>query len=627
MLGRAEAIKSRNTAWAEVAELSQAVRNRPFVDVVLDFLTNDVLPVRMGMWESIAAVSPVKNLKACVQEEARFQEMVVLQRELRAKHAEISQALSERHEIVMEGARERLRHEIQEQERLGVVFDNFLVKELQSKVFDAAVREDEDERLIREQEDIAKGAVEEAMLELERAQESHTILSSSVEEVFLGMIMCVLKMDSQGGGPAETVNKRMRYIQSGNWYIRRAALRALFPLTELGDARALAMIAQGKKDSSPYVRRAANKQLIKVRRMVAEREQREQELRLGINKPVPQRVAEPPASPIWPDSPADHKQSSSTHPAPKSAARPETTATIAQPELKEAPDEGLADNLSSLLAAPEHKATLEEERVAKKEKKKEVLMAQEAQRIRLLDIKNLTTEELVSFFNRLRDKMDPRLIDSACAKIRTEGLTGATVSDYKDSDWKQMGFALNAARSTVTKALEDMKNELFEATDPGALMASAEAARIEASRRAAKELAQFSRLKQKDKVAAQSRLRAALRADAFMYGGSSSLRCVLFRDQSQNVYMKSVKPCGGVVNESDVLIKVGDKEVTGMSLLQVIHGLISPILNSGPYHQIETPGRPYHDPTQDPISPRTLDPTSSAHFHLLICMHVTFLSH
>lgn len=581
ILGRAETLKSRNAAWAEVVELSQALRNRAFVNVVLDFLTNDVLPVRMGMWEAVSAASPVKNLNECVQEEARLQEMVVAHRQKRAKHAEVSQALSARHEIVMDGARERLRLEMQEQERLGVVFDDFLVRELQTKVFDAAVREDEEERLIREEEEAARGAVEEAMVDLQRTKESHSILASSVEETFLGIIMCVIKMDSQGGGPADIVNKRMRYMQSGNWFIRRAAMRSLFPLTEMGDARALAMVAQGKKDSSPYVRRAANRQLIRVRRMVVEKERHEQELRMGIHKSVPQRVAEPPASPIWPDSPAEHKQSSSPNAPAKQATRPQTTVTITQPELQEAPDEGLADNLSSLLAAPEHKTTLEEERAAKKEKKKEMLMVQEAERIRLLDINNLSTEELVSFFNQLRDKMEPRLIDNACATIRTQGLTGAMVSGYSDSDWKQMGFALNTARSTLVKALEGMKKELFEATDPGALLASADAARMEASRRAAEELAHFSRLKQKDKVAAQSRLRAALRADAFMYGGSSGLRCVLFRDQAHNMYLKSVKPCGGVVNESDVLIKVGDKEVQGMSLLQVIQITFSFSPNAG----------------------------------------------
>ena len=75
-LSRTEAIKSRDTAWSQVRELVQAGRNRVLVEAVLSLLTHHVLPVRMAIWEAIACVAPVKDLKECVKEEAAFYKAV-----------------------------------------------------------------------------------------------------------------------------------------------------------------------------------------------------------------------------------------------------------------------------------------------------------------------------------------------------------------------------------------------------------------------------------------------------------------------------------------------------------------------------------------------------------------------
>ena len=62
------------------------------------------------------------------------------------------------------------------------------------------------------------------------------------------------------------------------------------------------MIAQGKEDSCPYVRRAAKRQMLLMRRQALERERAEADRLSGRQVDVRKvRVAAPPEPSIWPD--------------------------------------------------------------------------------------------------------------------------------------------------------------------------------------------------------------------------------------------------------------------------------------------------------------------------------------
>ena len=124
----------------------------------------------------------------------------------------------------------------------------------------------------------------------------------------------------------------------------------------------------------------------------------------------------------------------------------------------------------------------------------------------------------------IRDDAGRQLIDDVCAKFRKEGTTGKDIASYKESDWKRVGFAANKGRHALLQALAKQKQDYAEATEPHHLAAAAEEARVRAAINSAAEIAAFAAEKDKDKLAAQSRLRAALKADAFMYGGSNGLK-------------------------------------------------------------------------------------------------------
>jgi hypothetical protein len=75
--------------------------------------------------------------------------------------------------------------------------------------------------------------------EFAAADAVYSAIASRVEERALYIITSVMR---EGCSAVSLVNQRLKYVDKGNWFLRREALRMLTPLAELGDPRALAVV-------------------------------------------------------------------------------------------------------------------------------------------------------------------------------------------------------------------------------------------------------------------------------------------------------------------------------------------------------------------------------------------------
>jgi hypothetical protein len=517
-------------AWQQVRDLAMATSNASLMIGVLGLMSHPVLPVRMAAWSTFGSKSNTSTRGRC-----RELEVLAYQKKLDYEEQVLK-------ELIMRAEADACVASIMERNRENIaalIEKEGLKAELTASDVEKIVdtfREDltsSDQEYIRLKRNLQRHQKNLAALreDLNQDTERFNRVEQDLKAEIMSMIGALLEEHSF---IIESVNKLCGSNDKGNWYIRRCLIRILEPMAVSGDEAAIRLLEKGKDDRSPYVRRTVQRSLRAV--WLAERE------RIAAAEMLETELERP------------------------TSAKKKTEEELAAEELEDALKgmKGSADEDEGEQMA---EMTLEEKRRALKALKQRQEAAEDEARINALYLPAYTWKDVDQMIEGLRPKFGEKT-DVYRKAIRQKQISGQQMYELKEDSYAEALKMKNRKHRIALKLhIRHMMDKYHDEKDESKNELRAQKALVSAARDNANKLNALTKMKLAQTSGAA--VKSAVRFDNYAYGNATGLGSMLQHDGKGGIIFLRVIPCGGLVNDGDTLLKIGNVSVAGMGLLDV----------------------------------------------------------
>jgi hypothetical protein len=520
-------------AWQQVRDTTMAILDPVLMAGVLEMMSHPVLPVRMAAWDTFGGKSNSSTKGRC-----RELEVLAYQKKLEYEKQAMKESLLQNEadaclENIMEANRENITALIENERKRAELTASDVEKIVDNYRDELAGSDPEYRRLSTQLARHQKNLVT-LREDLNEDTQRYKSVEKDLKEEIMSMIGNLLE---ERNNIIEAVNKLCGSNDKGNWYVRRCLVRIVEPMAVSGDQAALQLLEKAKNDKSPYVRRTVQRSLRAV--WLAERE-----------RTAAAEISE-----------AELISSRPT------SAKEKTEEEQAAADLKDAlkgmggPDE----------ESDEEKAepTLEEKRQALKALKQKQEAAEEEARINALNVSRFTWKDVDQMIESIRPKLGDKT-DGYRKAVRQKMINGeqmVAMSEHEEQFSQVLKMKTRKHRIALKLHIKAMMDKWREETDESRAELRAQKMLMSAARDNANKLNALTKVKLSQTGGAS--VKSAYRFDNYAYGSATGLGSMLHRDDKGNVIFRKVIPCGGLVNDGDTLLKIGNTPVSGMGLVEV----------------------------------------------------------